>query len=388
MQNQARQLSITTVTVLGLVCLVAAMGIGRFAFTPLFPLMQQQDGLSLSQGAWLATANYLGYLVGALASYVLMPSARNALRWGLLTVAISTTAMALGRHDTAWLALRFAAGVASALVMVGTSSWALAALAAAGRADRAGWVFSGVGLGIVLAGLVVLAVAGAGQPAAVAWLLLGLLAFAVAAASWRVPDSSAPASDAPSSKAGLNGTEWALVLAYGGYGFGYIIPATFLPVMARTLVADPFVFGWAWPFFGFAGAASTVVVTRHLRTAAPRTVAIWSMLIMAAGVLAPAVSSSFAAIVVSALCVGSTFVVMTLVGFQDARRIAQGPPGRLMAAMTAAFAVGQLLGPPLVALASTQGNAILVPSLVATGVLLACALTLAVGPGAAASRSR
>jgi predicted MFS family arabinose efflux permease len=242
-------------------------------------------------------------------------------------------------------------------------------------------------LGIVLAGLLVLAGAGASLPPAVAWLLLGLLAFAVAAASWRVPDSSAQASPTPASPVGLSRTEWALVLAYGGYGFGYIIPATFLPAMARALVADPFVFGWAWPFFGVAGAASTVVVTRYLHAVAPRTVAIWSLLIMAAGVLAPAVSSSFAAIVVAALCVGSTFVVMTLVGFQDARRIAQGPPARLIAAMTAAFAVGQLLGPPLVALASGQGNAILVPSLVATGVLLACALTLAVGPGALASKA-
>lgn len=73
------------------------MGIGRFAFTPLFPLMQQQDGLSLAQGAWLATANYLGYLVGALGTYVLMPSERLALRWGLLTVAATTMAMAWGR---------------------------------------------------------------------------------------------------------------------------------------------------------------------------------------------------------------------------------------------------------------------------------------------------
>ena len=40
--------------------LAAAMGIGRFAFTPLMPLMQAHSGLSLAQGGWLAAANYAG----------------------------------------------------------------------------------------------------------------------------------------------------------------------------------------------------------------------------------------------------------------------------------------------------------------------------------------
>ena len=396
MQTQspiANPLSIAAVTVLGLACLVAAMGIGRFAFTPLFPLMQQQDGLTLAQGAWLATANYLGYLVGALASYALMPSARNALRWGLLVVALTTTAMALGRHDLAWIALRFLAGAASAFVLVGTSAWALGALAAAGRADLAGWVFSGVGFGIVLAGVVALAVASAGLRPAAAWLVLGVMAFAVTVAAWRVQDSSVQAASASNAQPTLSLHEWALVLAYGGFGFGYIIPATFLPALARALAANPLVFGWAWPFFGAAAAASTVLVTRRLRLIAPRTVCIWSLLVMAAGVLVPAVSASFAAIGLSALCVGGTFMVMTMAGFQEGRRIAQGPPARLIAAMTAAFALGQLLGPLLVGWGSARGNAvvgnaILFPSLVATAVLLACALVLAVGPGAAASRAR
>lgn len=391
MQTQSpvkNPLSITAVTILGLACLVAAMGVGRFAFTPLFPLMQQQDALSLAQGAWLATANYLGYLVGALASYALMPSARKALRWGLLVVALTTTAMAMGRHDLTWIVWRFLAGVASAFVLVGTSAWALGALGAAGRADLAGWVFSGVGFGIVLAGVVALAVAGAGLPPAAAWLVLGVMAFAVTAAGWRLPDSGVQPASASPGKTALSRREWSLVLAYGGFGFGYIIPATFLPALARALVADPFVFGWAWPFFGAAAAASTVVVTRRFSRVAPRTVCVWSLLVMAAGVLLPVVSSSFAAIVLSALCVGGTFMVMTMAGFQEGRRIAQGPPARLIAAMTAAFALGQLLGPLLIGLGSARGNpslgnALLIPSLIATAVLLGCALALAVGPGSA-----
>src|SRR2546430_13524654 len=54
------------VALAGLAALAVAMGIGRFAFTPLLPMMQDDAGISLAQGGYLASANYLGYLAGAL----------------------------------------------------------------------------------------------------------------------------------------------------------------------------------------------------------------------------------------------------------------------------------------------------------------------------------
>ena len=43
-----------------------------------------------------------------------------------------------------------------------------------------------------------------------------------------------------------------LVLCYGIFGFGYILPATYLPSLARSLVDDPRLFGMVWPVFGLA----------------------------------------------------------------------------------------------------------------------------------------
>ena len=68
---------------------------------------------------------------------------------------------------------------------------------------------------------------------------------------------------------------WLLVGCYGIFGFGYIIPATFLPSLARQLLADPAVFGWTWPVFGIAAAVSTVAASLMLRNAAPRRV--WAL---------------------------------------------------------------------------------------------------------------
>src|SRR3954468_11936434 len=94
-----------------LAALAVAMGVGRFAFTPLLPMMQADAGLTLSQGAWLASANYAGYLAGALSASRVAPA--QAIRGGLVAVGLTTIAMGLLDGLAAWAALRFAAGVAS-----------------------------------------------------------------------------------------------------------------------------------------------------------------------------------------------------------------------------------------------------------------------------------
>ncbi|HEV7914360.1 MAG TPA: YbfB/YjiJ family MFS transporter [Albitalea sp.] len=327
--------------------LAAAMGIGRFAFTPLLPLVQAA-GLTLTQGAWLAGANYLGYLMGAVACTAWSPAPQRAARLGLLAVTLLTLAMGAASSFSAWMLLRWAAGVASAFVLVGISAWALAGLAAQQRSDASGTVYAGVGIGMVVAGLAALGVALAGRPAATGWWLLGGLSALVTTAVWRPLQSPAPGlvpsanvtrtASAPSNRL--------LVACYGAFGFGYILPATFLPAMARQLVADPAVFGWTWPVFGAAAAASTWIAGRFFRAVAPRTLWAGSQLVMAFGVLITAFAAqSLAALVAGAVCVGATFMVATMAGMQEARRVGGAGAARLMAAMTSAFGAGQFIGP-------------------------------------------
>jgi MFS family permease len=372
MTRDAATPTIVSIAAWSLISLAAAMGIGRFAFTPLLPLMQHNDGVTLNQGAWLAAANYVGYLVGALASYIIVPAPSKAIRHGLLLVAVATAAMALSSDMQVWFGLRFLAGVASAFVLVGVSSKALGALSAAGRPELAGVVFAGVGVGVVFAGLTAMSIALGGWSTGTGWILLGCAALVAGVGGWRVWAEPAAAArlSAGIGASSLVKREWLLVIAYGGFGLGYIIPATFLPAMARSLMTDPMIFGWAWPIFGAAAAASTLIVTRGLAGAAPRDVFVGSMLVMAFGVAAPALSTSLVAIVISALCVGGTFMVSTMAGFQEAKRIAHGVPTRLIAAMTAAFALGQLAGPLLVSAWSGQANPVLIPSAFAVTVLL------------------
>jgi MFS family permease len=219
---------------IGLVGLASAMGIGRFAFTPLLPLMQQAGTLSLAQGGSLARANYLGYLVGAVLCMALTASPGRAARGGLVAVAALTAGMGFTEAFSAWVALRLLAGVASAFVLIGVSSWALPLLAARGRASWSGWVYSGVGIGIFGCGLIGLATGVLAVPPRVAWLLLAACSAAVAIVCWGTlgAESAAAAPPRRARPAALPAGTWRLVLAYGAFGFGYIIPATFLPAAA------------------------------------------------------------------------------------------------------------------------------------------------------------
>lgn len=358
----------------GLAALAISQGIGRFAMTPILPMMQA-EGLTLAQGGWLAAANYLGYLVGALSTIWLAIRPAAAIRAALLAIAVSTLAMGFVDGFVFWFALRALAGIASAWVLVYVSAWALERLADLGRSGLGGVVYAGVGAGVAIAGLACLVVMQLRSTADTAWISLGVAAVVATGAIWAAFGSAAPRTQASESRSGAASARL-LVVCYGLYGFGYIVPATFLPAMARQIVSDPLSFGSAWPLFGTAAALSTLTASMLGASLSPRRVWASSMVVMAVGVAAPLFLTGLAGILLSALLVGGTFVTITLAGMQEARRIYGDAARPVMAAMTSAFAVGQLVGPILVALAEKVPHGFTIVLLTATAGLIAGALAL------------
>jgi predicted MFS family arabinose efflux permease len=348
---QAGTPSPRAIALAGLFGLALAMGVGRFAFTPLFPLMRADAGVSLAAGAWLAAANYFGYLVGALAALAAKGKATIYIRAALLVTAIATLGMGLADALPAWLVLRWTAGFASAFLLIFISAWSLERLSAARSPLLSAAVFSGVGAGICVVGVSCVVMMLLGVRWWIAWIVLGVLSLVASMAIWRVFRGAAqPQRNEQRMQIVMASCpgRWRVVACYGLFGFGYIIPATFLPVMAKAGGAQGWLLDMSWPLFGAAACLSTFLAA-HLSGRGSQ-IALWrrSQLLMAFGVALPAFNDAPAAMIAAALCVGGTFMIVTMAGMQTARELGTRAPRRLMAAMTAAFATGQLAGPILV----------------------------------------
>jgi MFS family permease len=96
---------------------------------------------------------------------------------------------------------------------------------------------------------------------------------------------------------------------------------------------------------------------------------------MALGVASPVMLRGLTGVLLAALLVGGTFMVITMAGLQEARRLAGSRAPALMAAMTAAFAAGQIAGPLVVPLLGGSGG-VSAPLTLAALVLVASALLL------------
>ncbi len=335
----------------GLVALAVAMGVGRFAFTPLLPLMQADSGLTLTEGSWLAFANYLGYLVGALATIWVTARPSLMVRSGLVATGVLTLAVGLVSGFALWWVLRFASGVASAWVLVYAAAISLERLTRAGSPRLFGIVFGGVGCGIIATGLACLALTAAGMDSSSIWIAFGSASLIATALCWK---AFGPAHDATLAPGGettsrrWNRAAWTLIVAYGLYGFGYIIPGTFMPVIARDLLGGAFASGWFWPMFGAAALAGTLLLGRFTGTSASGAL-IGCFFVEALGVIVPVVVPNAIGLAIGSLLLGLAFVAITLLTLHRARALAgqmRTSAAPLMGALTASFGFGQLIGPP------------------------------------------
>ena len=369
MTAAARSLSPLTIAFAGLVALGVAMGIGRFAFTPLLPLMLAERSVDLTGASLLASANYLGYLMGAVAC-TFQPwiwrrwgwspgvNGPRLVRGGLVATTLLTLGMAL-HLPSAWALLRFAAGVASAVVFLYTSSFCLEQVARRGAPAMGALIYVGPGMGIVASGLAATALVQLQAPAAAGWLTFGLLAALLSAVVWRVFDSAhgvpaplpafGPAGAAPPGASAGRGEMGLLTLAYGLAGIGYIITATFLPVIARQALPGSPWLDLFWPLFGVGVMLGALGASRlnpkgdlRLRLAA-------CYVVQAVGVAASLLSPTLAGFAAGSLLLGLPFTAITFFAMQEVRRLRPQQATSFMGLLTASYGLGQISGPPLAA---------------------------------------
>ena len=367
----------------GLIALAAAMGVGRFVYTPILPDMVAGGVLDGASAGFVAAANFLGYLAGALiAASPLLSGRRTAwIAAGLLMSAASSAAMAAVDTEAAFALLRFVGGFASAIVLVFATSVVLDGLAVAGRSGLSAVHFAGVGTGIAISALLVHAFKGA-ELWQQQWVASGILTLAAAIAAVALVRETGPSGPRSGFAAGglsFDARLSALMLAYGLVGFGYVVTATFIVAIVRDAPELVRHETGIWLVVGLAAAPSVWLWSRLAGAKGILMAFAIACLVEAAGVIASVTSGHAAGVFFAAACLGGTFMGLTALGLVAARTLpvasgASRDARRVVALMTAAFGTGQVAGPALAGLLFDRTGDYVAASVVAAAALVLAAI--------------
>jgi MFS family permease len=360
----------------GAAALGAAMGIGRFAYTPILPLMTAQAAVTPQVAGQLATANYVGYLAGALAGTASSRLTRSAIagRTSLIVLVATLAAMPFATNTIGWLAMRTIAGFTSAVVFVIAVNFLLDHLGEHSP-HLPGWGFGGVGVGIALSGALALALPKADWQTA--WWMAAVSAAVLSVCSWRMGGTQRPATTSAAAmeaapRRRLDRGFAILFVCYTLEGIGYIIAGTFLVAAIRQSSS-----GWlgsgAWLFVGIAAAPSAALwAWLSARWSHPRLLVV-ALTLQAVGIALPAVVGGAPAALVGAVLFGGTFIGVSTMALGAGRRWRF--PGAV-ALLTAGYSAGQIVGPVAVAPLLGHGfhSALIAGSLVVLAAAVAAAL--------------
>lgn len=360
----------------GLLAMAAAMGVGRFVYTPILPPMVEAIPLTKSQAGLIASANFGGYLVGAVLAAMRLPGSRRS--WLLASLAVTALCllgMGLATAMPAFLGLRFIAGAASAFALIFSSALVIDRLNATGNGALSAVHFAGVGTGIAVSAAVVALLLKAGAAWTVLWFASAALAAAASlAVAWLVPRDEAAAPAARRSGGTRLTSDFAALLgAYGLFGFGYVITATFIVDMVRGSPALAHLEPHIWVLFGLCAAPSVVLWTALGRRWGVLRIYAVACVVEALGVAASALWLHPASILISAVFVGGTFVGLTALGLVATRSSGSDPRGRI-ALMTVSFSIGQILGPAFAGYVYEATGSLATPLLAAVAALAFAAL--------------
>lgn len=292
----------------GLCALLVGIGLARFGYTPLIPVLIERDWLSASDAAYLGATNLAGYVAGSLLAASLarlIPIARLT-RTAMAVTAVSLIACALPWGFVWFVPWRFLAGFTGGILMVAAIPLVLARVPAHHRGRSNGIVFTGVGIGIIASGTLVPALAGFG-PAPI-WLGMAGAALLLTVLTWRQwseePAKPATANEAPARAFTL---PVALLLAAYTLDAAGFVPHTvfWADYIARGLGHGVAAGGYFWIFFGVGALVGPFLAGIAAERFGFYRSIVGLLAIKSAAVAIPLVSQHPAALVTSALVVGA-----------------------------------------------------------------------------------
>ncbi len=351
------------VLVAGICALTLTIGLARFAYTPMLPIMQREAGLGALGGGLLATINYAGYMSGALIAASIGDLHRKftLYRIGLVLAVVATAAMGLTADFHAWAFFRFVAGLSSAAGLLLGSGLVLNWLIRQGHPPELGVHFTGLGLGIVVSGIAV----GAMAPSlwwTQEWIGLGILGVAFLLPAWRWMPAPAQAVARETRAASVPpppSQRWTLLFmgTYFCAGWGFVVGATFIVAILEGMPVFEGRGGWIWVIVGLAAIPSSFLWDRVASAMGVVRALMLAYLLQIVSLVIPATTGTLAANLAAALLFGATFggivsLTLALIG----RRFPQNP-AKAMARMTLSYGVAQIAAPAVTGyLATVTGS--------------------------------
>jgi predicted MFS family arabinose efflux permease len=334
----------------GICALILTVGLARFAYTPMLPIMRSEAGLSSLAGGWLATFNYAGYITGALVAATISDLGRKfqLYRIGLVVAVVSTLAMGLTQDVTLWAMLRFISGLSSTAGLLLASGLVLNWLMRRGHRPELGLHFIGLGGGIVVSGLAVAAMVGnlswQGQ-----WIGLGLLGIAFFLPAWFWLPAPAAFQAQAQSATPAPSRRWMMLLiaAYFCAGFGYVVSATFIVAIVEKLPMLTGKGGWVWVIVGIAAAPACFLWDRIAAGLGQVPALLLGYGLQTVSIILPAVSDGTLANLLSAVLYGSTFVGIVSLTLSLIGRCFPANPAKAMARLTLSYGVAQIVAPAM-----------------------------------------
>ncbi len=351
------------VLVAGICCMIVTIGVARFAYTPLLPVMQLETWLDDAVGGWLATINYAGYMCGAIlaASISSLVVKDQLYRLYLIIAVLTTVAMAWTDNLYIWMLLRFISGVSSSGGMLLAAGLVLNWLLRHQFRGELGIHFAGAGAGIVFAGLMVEVMLQQALSWDLQWIWFAVAAALLSIPAWRWmprPDprpltvSGHAMVDCPPDPVFMR----VLMLAYFCAGYGYVISATFIVDIVEQQPELTGMGAWTFVVVGIASMPAVLVWDRIARRWGYLRALVLAYGIQVLGIILPALTDGLAGVLFSAVLYGGTFIgcvslVLTLSGrFYPAR------PAKMMGRMTLSYGVAQIVAPALTGMLAQQAG--------------------------------
>jgi predicted MFS family arabinose efflux permease len=351
----------------GCAALIIAMGIGRFAFTPLLPPMQADAQFSDASAGLLASLNLLGYLVGALLGGQISHGRREAAyRLNLVLAILADLLMAAPLGVPGWSVVRAIAGVSSGIIFVLSTAFVIE------HRSPPALHFLGVGIGIVLSG----AIAALVPNWQTAWLVLAAISLVLVLPAWGL--AGATLRDGQPRLRTRLVWSWIffwLTAAYGLEGFGYIISGTFLVAILHGLPEMTGLGPLAWIFVGVGAAAGPLGWGWLARRWGSWRALISACVVQAITIVLPFAGNA-AATLVSAVVFGSTIIGITAVSLPLAARLRPAQAGQAVALLTIFYGIGQVIGPIFAGIAADIVKSFTLPILCAAVAVAVAGLLL------------